>query len=150
MNSEATLPFAGALGGDMDVIRRLLITTAFLAVLIALVLWAYAGWGWAVGLAGGAILGMANIVFLTALVREIVTPGERCRGRIAALIAIKVPVVCGGLIALLIWRALPITGVVIGFSLILIVITLKAAGRALLGCGLFSDPRQPRHEAGKS
>jgi|WetSurMetagenome_2_1015567.scaffolds.fasta_scaffold991531_1 hypothetical protein len=138
MNSEPQTPFSGIPGTDIGVIRRILVTTAILAALVALALWVYAGWRWAAGFAGGAVIGAANLVFLTALVREIVRPGRRARGRIAALLAVKVPVVYGGLAGLLIWKAPPAIAVVIGFTLVLVVIVLKAAGRALLDSGLLS------------
>ena len=149
MSSEPLTPFPGMLGTDIGVIRRVLVTTAILAALVALVLWVYAGWRWAAGFAGGALIGAANLVFLTALVREIVRPGPRARGRIAALLAVKVPVVYGGLVGLLVWKAPPAIAVVIGFSLVLIVIVLKAAGRALLDSGLLSGtPRDHEPQRG--
>jgi hypothetical protein len=138
------------LSTDIGVIRRILVTTAILAALVALALWVYAGWRWAAGFAGGAVIGAANLVFLTALMREIIRPGRRSRGRIAALLAVKVPVVYGGLVGLLVWKAPPAIAVVIGFSLVLIVIVLKAAGRALLDSGLLSQARSGDREPQRS
>ncbi len=147
MSFEPSTALPGVPGTDIGVIRRILVTTAILAALAALGLWVYAGWRWAAGFAGGALIGAVNLVFLTALMREIVRPGRRARGRIAALLAVKVPVVYGGLVALLVWKTPPAIAVVIGFSLVLVVIVLKAAGRALLESGLLSQTRPPSLES---
>lgn len=125
---------------ELGAIRRILAGTGVLAIIAAVGAWAHLGAGWAAGLAGGALLGCLNLVFLTALFVEILRPAGRRRGTIAALLAIKVPLVYGGLAALLLWRAIPVLAVVLGFSLVLLVIVLRAAGRALLDSGLLPAP----------
>jgi len=147
MNSEMPEPHrqqTSETGADLDVIRRTLIAVAGLTALLCLVAGVYLGGAWACGLAAGSAVGMLNLIFLTALVREIVRPGKRHAGRIAALLALKLPVVYGGLALLLLWRWPPVAAVVGGFSLVLVVIVLKAGGRALIASGWIRASRQER------
>ncbi|MCK4412708.1 MAG: hypothetical protein KAY32_04105 [Candidatus Eisenbacteria sp.] len=127
-----------AAGRNLWVIRRLLVATACLGGIATLAAWAYLGWPWALGFAGGALIGVLNLVFLTVLAREVLRLGRRRGGRIAALLALKLPLVYGGLAALLLWETTPLVAVVMGFSLVLLVIVLRAAGRALIESGLFT------------
>jgi hypothetical protein len=133
MSSERTLSWAGPAPTDLRYVRRITLTSIWLGALAALLLWAGVGPRWALGFAGGAALGVANLLLLSALIREIVTLGERSRRRIVGLLAIKVPLVYGGLAALLLARIAPATAVVVGFSLVLAVIVLKAIGRLITG-----------------
>jgi F-type H+-transporting ATPase subunit a len=123
----------------LHAVRRLLRATAALAAVAGLAAWAYLGWRWALGFTGGALIGMLNIVFLTVLVREVIRIGPRRGGRIAALLALKVPLVYGGLAVLLLWETTPLVAVICGFSLVLLTIVLRAAGRALLESGLLKS-----------
>lgn len=123
-------------GPDMTghgAIRRILVACAWFGAVVALGCWVCLGWEWALGLAGGVVIGAANLVFLAALIRRIMIAERRKPARIALVMAAKIIVVYGGLAALLVWKVPPILGVVSGFTLVLIVITLKAVGRALLG-----------------
>ena len=117
--------------------RSILITSAWFGALVAVAIWAYLGFPWFLGFVGGALIGAANLVFLTVLAREILTLEKKKRLRIAAVLAIKVVMVYGGLALLLVWDLPPTLAVVVGFALVLVVITLKAAGRALLASGVF-------------
>ncbi len=116
-------------------VRRILLTSAWLGALATLAAWAFLGGRWALGFAGGALIGSANLVFLTVLARMVIVPGKRNLPSIAAVLSIKLIAVYGGLAGLLLWRFVPTLAVVCGFSLVLVVITLKAAGRALLASG---------------
>jgi hypothetical protein len=129
---------SGGRWGPRD-IRTILVTSAWFGGVVTIAAWVYFDWSWALGFASGALVGAANLVFLTALVREVVTPRKRKPARIASLLATKMVVVYGGLAALLLWKRLPTVSVVVGFSLVLIVITLKTAGRALLTSGVLGD-----------
>jgi hypothetical protein len=133
MSSERTLTWAGPAPTDLRYVRRIALTSIWLGALAALLLWAGVGPRWALGFAGGATLGVANLLLMSALIREIVTLGERSRRRIVGLLSIKVPLVYGGLAALLLTRIAPATAVVVGFSLVLAVIVLKAIGRLITG-----------------
>ncbi len=113
-------------------VRRILITCSWFGALIALGAWALLGWRWALGFALGALLGGANLYLLSVLARLVITPGKKNLPSILAVLTIKVLVIYGGLAGLLLWRLPPTLAVVCGFSLVLVVITLKAAGRALI------------------
>ena len=108
-------------------------TPPTLGAIAAILLWAATGGRWALGFAAGAALGVANFLLLAALMREIVTLETRSYRRIAMLVAIKVVFVYGGLAFLLASKWVPILSAVVGFSLILGVIVLKAVGRLLIG-----------------
>lgn len=116
-------------------IRRILLTSTWFGAIAALAAWVFLGWRWALGFAGGALIGAANLLFLTVLARMVIVPGRRNLPSIAAVLSIKFLAVYGGLAGLLLWRFVPTLAVVCGFSLVLVVITLKAAGRALLSGG---------------
>jgi len=116
-------------------IRRILVTSAWFGASAAVAAWLLLGWRWALGFAGGALIGAANLIFLAVLARLVITPGKRNLPSIAAVLSIKFLAVYGGLAGLLLWRFVPTLAVVCGFSLVLVVITLKAAGRALLSSG---------------
>jgi hypothetical protein len=128
--------------GPVRAVRRILISCAWFGGLVLVALWVFAGGPWALGFAGGALIGTANLVLLALLVREIIRPGRRNAGRIAALLAIKIPLVYGGLAALILWKLPPTLAIVSGFSLILIIIILRAAGRALVESGLLGGVEQ--------
>jgi len=117
--------------GHVVFLRKTLVATAWLGALACLAAWAHYGGRCALGLLGGMFLGAANLVLLAALVRQWIRPGRRSVGRVAALLAVKMLLVYGGLAALLSSRLLPAAAVVIGISLPLVVISLKAGGRAL-------------------
>jgi hypothetical protein len=142
MSSERLASTGTSGADDYAFVRRVLITSAWLGALVVLVGGVYLGTRWGLGFAGGALVGAANLVFLTVLVRETVRLGKRRYGRILAILALKIPIVYGGLAGLLIWRVPATVAVVLGFSLPLIVITLKAAGRAIFQSGLLG--RAPR------
>ncbi|MCK4304975.1 MAG: hypothetical protein KAY24_12125, partial [Candidatus Eisenbacteria sp.] len=141
----ATLPGGpvspgGTVLSGPDAVRRILISSTWFGAVVILAAWVYFGWPWALGFAGGVLVGGGNLFFLAALIREIITTQKRNFQRIALLLAIKVMVVYGGLAVLLIWKVPPVLSVVAGFSLVLVVITLRAVGRELLAGGFFRIP----------
>lgn len=135
-NGRAESDASLAPNGAVRAVRRILFSCAWFGGLVALALWLFAGGRWALGFAGGALIGIANLLLLATLVREVIRPGRRNVGRIAALLAVKIPLVYGGLAALILWKLPPTLAIVAGFSLILVIIVLRAAGRALLESGL--------------
>lgn len=142
--------------GDMDVtaprsIRRILLPTAWLGLISAICAWVYLGWPTALGYLGGIAVGAVNLIFLTLLTQQVlVKDGRRNLISIAATLAIKLVLVYGGLAALILWKLTPTVAVVCGFSLILLVITLKAVGKALLTSGLFGDQSDQRRKGEQS
>jgi hypothetical protein len=127
-----------------EAIRRILVTSAWFGGLIALAAWVLLGWRWALGFTGGALIGAGNLYFLTVLARIVIVPGRKNLPSILAVVTIKILTIYGGLAGLLLWHLPPTLAVVCGFSLVLAVITLKAAGRALLSHGGFKGGAGPR------
>lgn len=130
-------------------VRRILITSAWFGASVALVAWAFFGWRWVLGFVLGGLLGAANLHLLSVLARLVVVPGRKNLPSILAVLTIKILVIYGGLAGLLLWHLPPVLAVVCGFSLVLVVITLKAAGRALISGPLISGP-WPRAGAGRT
>jgi len=132
-------------------IRRILIPCAWLAVIFAALAWVFLSFNHALAFIGGTIVGCLNLIFLTLLVQQIlVASGSRNYLTIALILALKILIVYGGLAGLLIWETTPIIGVVSGFSLILLVITLKAAGRALIASGILESGKSNGTESYRS
>jgi hypothetical protein len=142
--------------GDMDTtapraIRRILLPTAWLGLVAAVCAWVYLDWHWALGFVGGIIVGALNLIFLTLLTQQVlVQSGKRNMISIASIVAIKLVLVYGGLAALIMWKLTPTVAVVCGFSLILLVITLKAVGKALVTSGLFGAQSDQRPKGEQS
>lgn len=122
----------GADASPARMIRAVLITSLWFGAIITVVLWVLAGPRWGLGFVAGGIVGALNLLLLTSIVRQLIRLAPRNAWRIAGLIATKVVLVYGGLAALLLWRICPTPAIVAGFSLTLVVIVLKAAGRALI------------------
>jgi hypothetical protein len=92
----------------------------------------YAGWGWGLGFLLGALWGAGNLYLIKTLIERVVRLGERDGMSIAVLMAVKFPLLyfIGYLILSRDWY--PFLAPVLGFSLSLGVIVLKAGGRMLL------------------
>jgi hypothetical protein len=121
----------------LGTIRRILITSVWFGGLVALTTWVYLGWRWALGFGGGLIVGMANLYFLSLLTQLLLMAERRSKKAIVGILAGKLIVVYGGLAALLVWDLPPPLSVAAGFSVVLLVIVLKAFGRALLDSRFF-------------
>lgn len=132
----------------LETIRRVLVTSAWFGAVVALVAWVYLGWPWALGFAGGLAIGMANLYFLATLAQLVLTTERRSKSAIAGVFALKALVVYGGLAGLLLWDTPPALSVVAGFSAVLLVIVLKAVGRALLDTRLFGTQAQQKRAEG--
>jgi hypothetical protein len=113
-------------------VRAVLVTSLWFGALITIALGLYGGLRWGIGFAAGGAVGSVSFVMLKILATRILRVGPRPAGRILAAIAFKLLLVYGGLAALILWRAWPTLAIVAGFSLPLVVIILKAAGRAVL------------------
>jgi len=84
------------------------------------------GWGFLVG----AVWNCLNLWALAVLVRNAFTKPPK-KKRILALFLLKFPVLYGGGILLVLYGGVDIIGVLVGFSLPLMVMVLKGGGRAL-------------------
>jgi hypothetical protein len=133
MSSERALAWVSPAPTRPVYVRRIALTSLWLGLVVAILLWAASSGRGALGFGAGAALGIANFLLLAALMGEIVTLEARSRRRIVFLVAIKVALVYGGLALLLASGFVPVISAVAGFSLILAVIVLKALGRVLTG-----------------
>lgn len=104
----------------------------------------YVGWGWGLGFLLGALWGAGNLYLLKSLIERVVKIGDRDLMSIAVLMAVKFPLLyfIGYLILSRDWYG--VSAPVLGFSLSLGVIVLKAAGRMLLK---LDDSRPRKHAA---
>lgn len=102
----------------------------------------YAGWGWGLGFLLGALWGAGNLYLLKLLIERVLKVGDRDWMPVAVLLAVKFPLLyfIGYLILSRDWYVL--WAPVMGFSLSLAVIVLKAGGRMLLHLDE-PRPRQP-------
>ncbi len=116
-------------------IRSILVTCVWFGAIAALAAWISLGGPWALGFLGGAVIGGGNLYLISLLIRRIMDPQKKKLVRTLGLLAIKIVGIYGGLGLLLLWDLTPAASVVCGFSLVLAVIVLKAAGRVLLPRG---------------
>jgi len=117
---------------DLSFLTRSLKATALLGLLGSLFASVYVGWGWALGFLLGAAWGIGNLYLLRALVGKVVSLGGRDTWAIVVLVLIKFPLLYGVGFLVLSRPWYPVWAPVSGFSLSLLVIVLKAMGRALL------------------
>lgn len=116
-------------------INRVIKSTLILGALIFVFGSVYFDWIYSLGIFIGTLWGSANLWFIRQFVIHYITPGERDMKKLALLAVIKFPVLyVAGFLAL--WLKLfPIASFVIGFSLIFVVILLKALGKLLVEGG---------------
>lgn len=117
---------------DLAFITRSLKMTAVLAVLGYLFATVYAGPGWGFGFLLGALWGVANLYLIKSLIERIVTLDERDWMTVGVFLLVKFPLLyaLGFFILSRDWYA--VWAPVAGFSLSIVVIVLKAAGRAIM------------------
>ena len=118
---------------DPGIIVRTLRTTG-VVLLIAFAFGTYNFGFWpALAFFSGGIWGMLNLLFIAALVRAVIRPDEVDVMRAIGFAVIKFPLLyIAGYFLLKIPQFDPLI-VVIGSSMILLVLVLKAVGRAILG-----------------
>jgi hypothetical protein len=117
--------------------------TVFVGLVVGMAVWAYVGWFEAVGLLAGAVLGSANLWLLWRLAHLILTPRRGPVGAILVAFFLKVVGVYGLGAVLLLWVHVPALWFLVGFSLVLLVVVLKALGRWMT-----ATAQPARHAAG--
>ena len=90
----------------------------------------------------GGVWGMLNLMFISALVRSTIKPGQVDRGRAFGLALFKFPLLYASLYALMKIPHFDPLYLGVGLSTVLIVIVLKVAGRVLIAA-----PDTPQHES---
>lgn len=117
----------------LDFIDRVRRTAAAAGIVFVLVLWARFGAAPAAAFAAGAAWSLVNIHVLRVLTGLLLVRPETSKLRIAAVLAVKAPVLYGAGYLLLASGRLPVEGLLAGFAWPLCVVVLKALGRLLLG-----------------
>jgi len=117
---------------NFDFIQRTLRTTGVLLLVLFLVVTYYIGFYDGLALFSAGVWSMINLIFLSALVRATLRPDGVNKSAVAVLAIVKFPLLYAAGYFLLttdVFRPVPL---VIGFSIVLIVMVLKAAARVLL------------------
>jgi hypothetical protein len=129
-----------------EFIHRVIKTSLVVAVLGFLFVTVYYSFRFGAGLLIGAIWGSLNLYFLTNLITEIFSPGKEVRkGRVILIVLVKFPLLyLIGYVLLIIKingvRYFPPLSLVSGFTLIFLVMFLKALGRWVLSLETSKKP----------
>jgi len=109
------------------VIKTSLVVSAFILIFGAV----YYDWNYSLGIAIGLVFNCANLWFIRGLIEQTITSRSRRPVPILLISAIKFPVLY--LIGYLILRAdiVPVTSLLVGFTLLFAIIVLKVIGRQL-------------------
>jgi hypothetical protein len=117
----------------IEFIYRVIKTSLILAVLILLFVTVYYEFKFAAGIAAGCVWGCLNLYFLTQLITEIFSPGKEVRkGKVIMISMVKFPLLYAVGYLLLKTGYFPPLSLICGFTLIFLVIFLKALGRWIL------------------
>jgi hypothetical protein len=117
----------------LDFINRVIKTSLVLAVLGFLFVTVYYDFRFGAGILAGAVWGCLNLLFLANLVTEVFSPGREVRkGRVILIAVVKFPLLYATGYLLLRIRYFPAESLVAGFTLLFVVMFLKAMGRWVL------------------
>jgi CHASE2 domain-containing sensor protein len=116
----------------LEFLHRVLRATSVVGILAFAFVAVYYNLNFAWGLLVGCAWGIGNFWALTRIITAVVRPGEVDRRRVLILAAIKFPVlyVAGYFILRSDW--FPPISLLVGFTILFVVIVLKAAGRMFL------------------
>jgi len=116
-----------------EFIHRVIKTSLVVAVLGFLFVTVYYNFRFGAGILAGAIWGCLNLYFLTNLITEIFSPDKEVRkGKVILIVLVKFPLLYLVGYVLLIIKYFPAVSLVSGFTLIFLVMFLKALGRWVL------------------
>jgi len=116
---------------SFDFITRTLRTTGVLLLIMFVVGIYYFGFYDSLAMLSAGIWSMVNLIFLSALVRTVLRPGSVDKLAAAGLALIKFPLLYAAgyfLLTVDVFRPVPL---LIGFSMVLVVMVLKAVARAI-------------------
>ncbi|MGB2769221.1 MAG: hypothetical protein WBC88_05800 [Candidatus Zixiibacteriota bacterium] len=117
----------------VEFIHRVIKTSLVLAALGFLFVSVYYDFKFGGGILAGAIWGCLNILFLTRLITEVFSPGTEIRkSKVILITVVKFPLLYAAGFLLLKIEYFPAVSLVIGFSLLFLVMFLKAMGRWIL------------------
>lgn len=117
----------------IEFIHRVIKTSLVLTALIFLFVTVYYQFRFGAGILAGSVWGCLNLWFLTQLITEIFSPGKEVKKRKVIIIAVvKFPLLyAAGYCLLEIVHLTPVS-LLIGFTLIFLVMFLKALGRWII------------------
>ncbi|KPJ64835.1 hypothetical protein AMJ44_12045 [candidate division WOR-1 bacterium DG_54_3] len=116
-----------------EFIHRVIKTSLVVAVLGFLFVTVYYDFKFGAGILVGTIWGCLNLYFLTNLITEIFSPDKEVRkGKVILIVLVKFPLLYLVGYVLLIIKYFPAVSLVSGFTLIFVVMFLKALGRWVL------------------
>lgn len=130
---------------DLAFVIRSLKLTALLAVLGFMFTSVYLGAGWGLGFLLGAAWGIGNLYLIKTLIELAVRLDGRDWTSVGVLVLVKFPLLYGLGYLVLSRPWYPFWAPVIGFSLPLAVIVLKAMGRVLMHIEGPDAGRKPAH-----
>jgi hypothetical protein len=124
-----------------EFIHRVIKTSLIVAVLGFLFVTVYYNFRFGAGILVGAMWGSLNLYFLTSLITEIFSPGKEVRkGKVILIVLVKFPLLYLIGYVLLIIKYFPAISLVSGFTLIFLVMFLKALGRWVLSLETSKKP----------
>jgi hypothetical protein len=124
-----------------EFILRVIKTSLIVAALGFLFITVYYNFRFGAGILVGALWGCLNLYFLTNLITEIFSPGKEVRkGKVILIVLVKFPLLYLIGYVLLIIKFFPAISLVSGFTLIFLVMFLKALGRWVLSLETSKKP----------
>ncbi|MCK4428652.1 MAG: hypothetical protein KAW16_09230, partial [candidate division Zixibacteria bacterium] len=116
-----------------EFIHRVIKTSLVVAALGFLFVTVYYDFKFGAGILVGAIWGCLNLYFLTNLITEVFSPGKEVRkGKVILIVLVKFPLLYLVGYVLLVIKYFPAVSLLSGFTLIFLVMFLKALGRWVL------------------
>ncbi len=116
-----------------EFIHRVIKTSLVVAVLGFLFVTVYYNFRFGAGILAGTIWGCLNLYFLTNLITEIFSPHKEVRkGKVILIVLVKFPLLYLVGYVLLMIKYFPAVSLLSGFTLIFLVMFLKALGRWVL------------------
>ena len=117
----------------VEFINRVIKTSLVLAILGFLFVTVYYDFKFGAGILAGAVWGCLNLLFLTHLITEVFSPGKEVKkGKVIIIALVKFPLLYAAGYLLLRINYFPAISLLSGFTLIFLVMFLKALGRWIL------------------
>jgi hypothetical protein len=126
----------------LEFIHRVIKTSLVLSVLGLLFVTVYYDFRFGGGILAGAVWGCLNLLFLTNLISEIFSPGKKViKGKVLRIALVKFPLLYAAGYVLLAVKYFPAESLLVGFTLLFLVMLLKALGRWVLSLNPGEQPK---------
>jgi hypothetical protein len=131
-----------------EFIHRVVRTSLVLSVLGFLFVTVYYNFRFGAGIVAGTVWGCVNLLLLTGLITEVFSPGKRpAKGNVIRIALVKFPLLYAAGYVLLAINYFPTESLLVGFTLLFMVMFLKAMGRWVLSLSL-ADQTKTRSAQG--